>query len=130
VFEFPLRMFLQGSDLTPIKENVDKIIFGLTKWEPRLKETIAAAPDTIAIEGRDYEEAAASMNNLFLRNCWSDGLPLIPATEGRVRWMLAGSPFRPNTVIGRILPVAGSLLFRLLQLIWLWLGDALNTFPY
>ncbi len=38
VYEFPIEMFLPGSDLTPIKENIDKIVYGLTKWEPKIKE--------------------------------------------------------------------------------------------
>jgi len=37
VHEFPIEMFLPGSDLTPIRENIDKIVYGLTKWQPKIK---------------------------------------------------------------------------------------------
>jgi len=32
LFEFPSNMFLPDSDLTPIEQNIDKIILGLTQW--------------------------------------------------------------------------------------------------
>ncbi len=32
VYEFPMEMFLPGSDLSPLREHVDKIVYGLTKW--------------------------------------------------------------------------------------------------
>ena len=31
------------------------------------------------------------INQLFMRNCWSDGLPIIPPTEERVEAMLRGT---------------------------------------
>jgi len=32
--EYPLEMFLPGSDLTPLEQSIDDIINGLTKWKP------------------------------------------------------------------------------------------------
>ncbi len=67
------------------------VVAGLTK-----------APSGIAIttekershrfQAGDLLEAAAMMNRGFLETGWSDGFPLVPATEEAVAAMLAGSP--------------------------------------
>ena len=97
-------MFVPGSDLAPIKENVDKVIYGLTKWQPKLKVKKVEAPEKIRVEGEDYEAALTGMNSLFLKELWSDGLPLLPPTEQRVKWILTGTDLAPATEIGKILP--------------------------
>jgi hypothetical protein len=105
---FPLEMFFPGSDLTPISENVDKIVEGLTKWEPELQEKGIIKPrEMIAVEGKSYAQAEAKMNNLFLKSNWSDGLPLVPATKEAVDWLLTGTDLSPDTVVGAILPRGG-----------------------
>jgi hypothetical protein len=105
--ELPLEMFLPGSDLTPIQENIDTLVYGLTQWQPTIKEKKIQPPPKIIVEGDDYESALFNMNNLFLKNLWSDGLPLLPPTEERVNWILSGSSLPPETVIGKILPRGG-----------------------
>ncbi|MEK7354241.1 MAG: hypothetical protein AABZ77_07030 [Chloroflexota bacterium] len=107
VEEFPDEMFRDGSDLTPIERNLDKIIYGLTKWEPRVKTKGKTTPQKVTVTGKDYVEAIDNMNNLFLRNLWSDGLPLIPPTEERVNWILRGTDLSPDTDIAKILPRGG-----------------------
>ena len=92
LFEFPSPMFVPGSDLTPLEENVEQIIYGLTQWEPTVKKRGSEeAPKKVAIEGKDDSDAVTKMNTLFLRNSWGDGLPLLPATEERVNWLLTGT---------------------------------------
>jgi hypothetical protein len=108
VYEFPIDMFLAGSDLTPIRENIDKIVYGLTKWEPKFKAKGVFYPaERITVQGKDYQEALANMNLLFLRNLWSDGLPVLPATEERVNWLLTGTDLPRDTLIGKLLPRGG-----------------------
>jgi len=107
VYEFPIEMFDSGSDLTPINENIDKIVYGLTKWEPKVKEKGVFTPPKATVQGKDYEEAVANMNLLLLKNMWGDGLPILPATEERVNWILTGTDLSPDTEIGRILPRGG-----------------------
>ena len=65
------------------------------------------APENITVEGKNYEEAVANMNHLFLRNLWGDGLPILPPTEERVNWILTGTDLRADEVIGKILPRGG-----------------------
>src|SRR5450759_3653995 len=35
MYEFPLDMFIPGSNLSPLAENFDKIVAGLTTWTPK-----------------------------------------------------------------------------------------------
>ena len=104
LFEFPSNMFLPDSDLTPIEQNIDKIILGLTQWEPSVKGKAVEAPKKVAVVGKDYSDALDKMNTLFLKNSWGDGLPLLPATEERVSWLLTGTDLARDTAIGRIMP--------------------------
>ena len=103
-FVYPLNMFLPSSDLSPIRRNIQKVIDGLTKWEPKVKKKGVVVPPMITVAGNDYAEALSKMNLLFLRNLWSDGLPLMPATGERVNWILSGTDFPREKVIGKILP--------------------------
>lgn len=112
VYEFPLEMFLAGSDLSPINENIDKIVYGLTKWQPEITKPGIISPPKVTVKGKDYQEAVANMNDLFLENWWGDGLPLLPATKERVDWILTGTSLSPDKEIGRILPRGGIATVR------------------
>lgn len=109
VYEFPIRMFLPDSDLTPLSENIDKIVYGLTKWQPKIKTKGVYPTEKVTVTGKDYQEAVANMNLLFLKNMWADGLPLLPATEERVNWLLTGTDLPRDKIVGagKILPRGG-----------------------
>ena len=108
VMEFPTEMFLPGSDLSPIEKNIDKVILGLTKWEPQVyKAKGIISPPKITVVGRDYEEVFSKAELLFLKSLWSDGLPIRPPTQERVDWILKGTDLPREKVIGRIFPRGG-----------------------
>ncbi len=107
VHEFPMEMFLPGSDLSPLRENIDRIVYGLTEWQPKNSRAKIVGPEMITVEGADYQTAVDNMNALFLRNLWGDGLPLVPATEECVNWILTGTDLRRDKVLGKVLPQAG-----------------------
>jgi hypothetical protein len=77
-----------GKDVEKIVgSSIDQLFDMFTK----LKEEIIPEekiPRTLEIEGDDLFEAS---NNFFLTNMWSDGLPLIPPTQEKVRDMMAGT---------------------------------------
>lgn len=104
---FPMKMFLPGSDLSPIEKDIDKIILGLTEWKPKKTKKVVVVPAPLTVEGRDYQEAVDKLNFLFLRNLWSDGLPIVPPTEERVSRLLAGTDTPRDKIVGRILPRGG-----------------------
>jgi hypothetical protein len=111
VWESPMDMWLTGADLTPLRENIDKVVYGLTKWQPTVTETgVASAGEKLKFEGKDYEEALAKMNHGFLQHMWGDGLPMLPPTEERVNWILTGTDLPRDTIVGaegKIMPKGG-----------------------
>jgi hypothetical protein len=109
VYEFPIEMFLAGADLTLLKENIDKIVYGLTKWEAKTKVKGIFNLGKITVQGKDYQEAVDKMDQMFLKNMWGDGLPITPATRERVNWILTGTDLPRNSVVGtgKILPRGG-----------------------
>jgi hypothetical protein len=104
VYEFPIEMFLQDSDLTPINENIDKVVYGLTKWEPEVTEKGVQVPPKVTVTGKDYHEAVTNMSDLFLRNMWGDGLSITPPTEECVNWILTGTDLPRDTVVAGVAP--------------------------
>ncbi len=112
VYGFPIPMFLEGSDLTPLKENFDKIIYGLTQWQPKVTQKGVYPAPPVTVEGKDYQAALDSMNALFLKNSWGDGLPVQPPTEARVQWLLTGTDVAPDTVVAKVLPAGGVATVR------------------
>jgi hypothetical protein len=107
MLEFPMEMFVAGSDLSPLSENIDKLVYGLTKWEPKIKKKGVQTQAEIKVEGKDYADAVHNMNFLFMKNMWNDGLPLEPATKERVNWILTGTDLSPDKVLGAVGPRGG-----------------------
>jgi hypothetical protein len=108
VSELPNAMFMAGSDLTPLRQSFAKVVLtGLTTWTPKTKAKGVYPPPPITIEGKDYPTALNNMNSLFMANFWSDGLPLVPATPDRVKWILQGTDLPPDTVIAKVIPRGG-----------------------
>jgi len=50
----------------------------------------------------ELEDDLEVINEYFHKHAWTDGLPIIPPTEERVRRMLAGTTRVPDEVIGRV----------------------------
>jgi hypothetical protein len=107
MMEFPVDMFLPGSDLTPVRENIDKIVEGLTKWQPKVTQQGVIAPPMVEVQGKDYPEALANMQRLFQQNLWSDGLPFDAPTKETVDWLLTGTDLKSDDVVGKIGPRGG-----------------------
>jgi len=104
---FPSKMFLPGSDLSPIDTKMGDLIEGLTVWEPTVRQKGLKSPPKVTVKGRDYKEAARILNDLFLKNMWGDGLPVVPPTKEKVDWILKGTDKAKDEVIGTILPRGG-----------------------
>ncbi len=104
---FPIDMFVPGSDLSPIESGFDQLVSGLTRWAPLSKTTGAIDPPRVTVTGKDQFQVVQRLNTLALRNLWGDGLPLLPATEDRVDWLLTGTDRPHDAVLGKILPRGG-----------------------
>ena len=106
-FEFPNAMGLEGSDLTPIAENLEQIVAGLTSWQPKITTTGFYPAPLVSVEGDDYPSAYTNLNYLVMQNLWGDGLPVAPPTESQVNWILSGTDLAPGAVVAKIPPKGG-----------------------
>lgn len=131
MLEFPVMMFAEGSDLTPVNENIDKIVAGLTKWEPKIKAKGVYPAEKVTVTGKDYPKAVDNMNFLFLKNMWADGLPLVPATKERVDWILSGTDLPRDTIVGagKIMPRGGIATVEMLAVALVMAGGRPEYMP-
>jgi hypothetical protein len=102
-----MKMFLPGADLSPIAQNVDKIVYALTQWAPKAGENAVVVPPRITVRGDTYEQALDKLNYVFLKNLWSDGLPILPPTDERVNRLLSGTDIPRDELLGKLLPRGG-----------------------
>jgi hypothetical protein len=116
VFDFPL--FLVDSDLTPIKDKFNEIVYTLTKWHPANNKRGVIGKSPIEVTGKDYENAFAKANYMFLQRNWGDGLALFPPTKSRVDWILTGTDHNRSETVGggpgKIAPKEGILTYEVL----------------
>jgi hypothetical protein len=103
---YTLRRSLE--EIRPVAEQsldaaIDALTRPLTSQEanvpPQKKEDIGPAEYVIA--GDSYSSALEEFNELFLENHMGDGLPLVPPTAGRLKWMLSGTKRSPDEVLGK-----------------------------
>jgi len=92
-------------------EFVDAIIVPLTTEEttPPATKPETDGPPQLTILGDSYEEAVEAFNQDYLGRQWGDGLPLVPPTPERVKWMLSGTKRSPYEVLGKINPKQGTV---------------------
>jgi hypothetical protein len=96
----------------PIAEKaIDDIVGALTRPltadEANPKPFVKEKLEAIQVNADSYELAAEKFNEKFLENHWGDGLPLVPPTPERVRWMLTGTSRSPQEVLGTVAPKNG-----------------------
>jgi hypothetical protein len=100
---------------------MDQLIAGLTGFPYRGQESFAHhvqdAAATLSYSGSDLLDCFDAMNAAFVRSGWSDGMPLIPPTEGKVSAMIeaGGRPrdeivgiFEPGFGVGTIEKIAAN----------------------
>lgn len=96
-----LQAYVEGNDpitgIAVMREIVDALTVGIRKTEAPL----AFERTTPRLLEPDTEEA---LHELFLRNNWTDKLPIVLPTEERVAAMLAYTKRAPDEVVGRMQP--------------------------
>jgi hypothetical protein len=88
----------------------EQMIDDLTR--PVTQEEIHPQPklvkkENVKVTGESEAAALENFNRLFVENHWSDGLPLIPPTPERVKWMLSGTNRSAIEKIGTVSPRNG-----------------------
>ena len=115
-FAVALLPFTNG-DPVHIAQMVDdalpQVIEGLTttptaeRARPAFDHLTLCADDELSFDGGDLLECFDAMNAEFVRNGWSDGMPLIPPTRAKVDAMVAASGRAAGDVIGVFAPGLG-----------------------
>jgi len=77
-----------------ISNLVESLTSPLTEEEKRRDDIITDPPSRIAMTGT-FEET----QDYFLRQGWSDGLPIVPPTEEKVKEMIAGTDHSPDEIV-------------------------------
>jgi len=93
---------------------IEDIIDKATKWVPSAVslETQKAYPAaTVSVT-----DTIEDINDLFYRNAWTDGLPVIPPTEERVEKMLSGTSLKADQLIGCIPPRMGAATIQVIAI--------------
>jgi len=103
---YTLRRTLE--EIRPVAdETIDTIIDDLTRpltpdeANPPREKKEDIGPSEFVVTADSYPSSLEKFNELFLEDRMGDGLPLIPPTEERVRWMLSGTNRSPDEVLGK-----------------------------
>ena len=102
----------EATDPDDIESGVDTIfddvikalVRPLTEEEKSPKPREAEKLSRVVFSG-DLDE----VNLFFYRRGWSDGLPLVPPTEKKVKEMLAGTDLPADTLLGKLIPRQGKV---------------------
>src|SRR5262249_1407871 len=100
-----LRAFLGRNDPVSNRPLMQEVIGGLTGalTEEDLKGVSFERATPRMLEP-DTEEG---LRELFIKNRWTDYLPIVLPTEERVAQMLTGTSHPPDEVVGRLRPTSG-----------------------
>lgn len=97
-----LAAYVNGNDPATGRPVMREILEGLTQG---LSDAVADDAGYERATPRLVEPATEDeLHELFLRNRWTDQLPIVLPTEARVAAMLRGTTRRPDEVVGRMQP--------------------------
>ena len=83
----------------------------------------------IKVSAESYEAALEKFNQVFLDSHLGDGLPLIPPTRERVKWMLSGTTRRPDELLGKCPMKLGNVTIQKLAVNSVLAGAKPEYFP-
>ena len=90
-----------------LEVTVDAVVQGLTGAPAEAADVIEPSPTGVVFEGTPDE-----VNRVFYEHGWSDGLPIVPPTEARVREFLRFTDRDPDEELGVLLPDMRSATVR------------------
>ncbi len=99
------REYLEGKDPLTAKPVMEEMIAALIKplTDEEKKAGFIERPVPPRLVGPDTPE---NLHQLFVKNGWTDGLPIVLPTEKKVAEMLKGTSHKPDEVVGRMRPSA------------------------
>lgn len=96
-----LRAYVHGNDPITGKPVMQEVVEGLTQ-ALKQPETTKFDHSTPRLVDEAGDEAA--LHNFFLKQNWTDKLPIVLPTESRVADMLAHTSRKPDEIVGRMEP--------------------------
>lgn len=97
-----LRAYIEGTDPVSKRPFMQEVIEGLTR--PLDAEDLKGATFERSTPRLVEPDTEDNLRELFDRNGWTDNLPIIMPTEGRVAQMLAGTSQAADKVVGKLRP--------------------------
>jgi hypothetical protein len=95
--------------LADIKKRAEDVFLEMvkvaTKWEPT--GTLPSQKPAYPAEVIKFKGTVQDVNDVFFKNGWSLGMPIIPPTPEGVKKMLTGTSHRADEVLGFIAPRLG-----------------------
>ncbi len=96
-----LRAYVEGDDPITGRPVMQEVVEALTQG---VEAAPAARFDRTTPRIVDHSGDEAALHELFLRNNWTDKLPIVLPTRQRVEEMLAHTSRKPDEVVGRMQP--------------------------
>jgi hypothetical protein len=96
---------------------------------PAFEHIVTESAPELMFRGTDLLDAFDAMQSTFIKNGWSDGLPLIPPTHAKVEAMIAASGRDGGEVVGLFAPGFGVGTIRKIAANAVMAGCAANTIP-
>jgi len=102
-----------GEIAAMVDDAMPALIDGLTQdrriYEslPQFAHVVLESAPEILLTGHDLMDAFDNMQALFVKNGWSDGLPLIPPTRKKVNAAIEASGRHADEVVGKFAPGFG-----------------------
>jgi hypothetical protein len=99
-----LRAYIDGNDPITGRPVMTEVIDAITRpLDEEDRAAVAFDRSTPRFVEPDTED---NLHRLFIENRWTDYLPIVLPTEGRVAAMLAGTSHTPDEVVGRMRPTS------------------------
>jgi len=99
-----LRTYIEGADPVSKQPFIHEMIEGLTR--PLDQEDLKGAGLDRSIPRLLEPDSEDNLHELFMRNRWTDFLPIVLPTEERVEAMLKGTSIARDKIIGKLRPTA------------------------
>jgi hypothetical protein len=97
-----LRADIEGVDPVNGRPFMTELLESLTR--PVAAEDLRGVGADRSLPRYVDADSEDELQELFVRNRWTDFLPIVPPTEERVEAMLAGTSHAPDEVVGRLQP--------------------------
>ncbi|TAM85268.1 hypothetical protein EPN42_15405, partial [bacterium] len=97
--------------------------------DPVGKRLVSGSSTPQRVEMIRSADVDATVNELFYRRGWTDGVPIVPPTPARVREMVRFSPSSAATVLGELDPMHGEASVEILAVNAVMAGCRPEYFP-